>query len=67
MNDREMLLQRQEDQQAETHALAAAQQYEELGIGLAAFCLAMYAALMVDQAFTREEALRLVGAAVHGR
>ena len=67
MTDREQLLAWQQDQQAEHTAVSHVQHYEGLGIGLAAFCVAMYTALAADGMFTREETLRMVQAAVAGR
>lgn len=67
--DREFLLARQEALHQERNELAEADHFVTMGVGLAGFCVAMYATLMrdPDQTFTPAQALSLVRAAVQGR
>ena len=66
-NDRTWIAQLQQVQQAEENAVAQIDHYQALGIGMAAFAVAMYLALKEDGTFTDVDTLRLVLAAVQGR
>lgn len=66
-NDREWVAQHQQAQQAEQNAVIQVDHYQALGIGLAAFAVAMYTALKEDGTFSVRDALELVKAAVQGR
>ncbi len=66
MNDRELLMHWQEEQHLETQAVDHVQHYTALGVGMAAFAMAMMHALTGEDV-THEEALALVKAALTGR
>lgn len=63
---REQVLTWQAEAQVERNTQTQMEYYQALGVGLAAFCVAMATALEGDM-FTREERLRLIEAAVRGR
>ena len=64
---REYLLAMQADAQAERNTTAQVEHYQAMGVGLAAFCVAMYRTLVEDKTFTAAQSLELVGRAVQGR
>ena len=71
LTDREQVLAWQEEHETETQAVQQAIHYKALGVGLALFCQTMLAVLLAPDGegplLSRDEALRLVTAAVQGR
>ena len=67
MTGREQVLEWQREAQTERHVETQLEHYQALGVGLAAFCVAMETALATGETFTREERLALIQAAVRGR
>ncbi len=71
LTDREQVLVWQEEHETEAQAVQQAIHYKALGVGLALFCQTMLAVLLTPESegtgLSRDEALRLVQAAVRGR
>lgn len=68
--DREVLVQRQQEQRAESQAVDHATHYTALGVGLAMFACAFYDTLMAPEMggkFQRPTVMRLLEAALQGR
>lgn len=66
LTDREWLLDQQEEAAAETAAMQQIQHFRALGLGAAAYVLAMWQGLECS-GFTREETLATIQAALRGR
>ena len=67
MNDRELLMQWQQEQKASEHVIDHLLHYEVLAAGLARFCHQFLAALLEPGTISRDEALQLLAAAIQGR
>ena len=62
MNDREMMIERHEEQRLESQAIDHVQHYTALGVGMAAFAISMLRALADEVSY--EDALDMVKAAL---
>ncbi len=71
MNDRELMLDWQQQQKVEAQAIDQVGHYQALAVGLAAFCQVFLGAILDPNQnpcqVTRDEALQILVAAVQGR